>query len=158
MWATCSSSRTPSAMCKKAGWMDELQELSWWHDITGKSRWLDDLTTPKIPSFFFVSNRHAAPGPELETAQQEEGVQFQMDTLRKLREAGLGWWRCFLRGRYAEKKDNSWVVENVCMAMAIYSYFHDNFLHGSFYQLWKKTHGIYLTDFNVVVETRRFRY
>ena len=98
----------------------------------------------KSPAFFFVSNRHAAPGPELETAQQEEGVQFQMDTLRKLREAGLGWWRCFLREDMPNKKDNSWVVENLCIVTAIYGYFHANFLDGSFYRLLEKKHMAFI--------------
>ena len=145
MWATCSSSRTPSAMCKKAGWMDQLQELSWWrwhHWEKPSTWWLDNPKNPQL--FFFVSNRHAAPGPELETAQQEEGVQFQMDTLRKLREAGLGWWRCFLREDMPNKKDNSWVVENLCIVTAIYGYFHANFLDGSFYRLLEKKHMAFI--------------
>jgi len=47
-------------------------------------------------------------GPELETAQQEEGVQFQMDTLRKLREVNVdsntvGWYQTTHLGQFINK-------------------------------------------------------
>lgn len=131
------------------GWTSRAELMT----MTSLGKAVDLMTwqPQKSPAFFCVKIRHAAPGPELETAQQEEGVQFQMDTLRKLREAGLGWWRSFLREDMPKEKDNSWVVENLYSAMAIYPPM-------AISCCWKKTHGMYLPDFKVVVETRRFRY
>ena len=119
MWATCSSSRTPSAMCKKAGWMDELQELSWWHDITGKAVDLMTWQPQKSPAFFCfkstcctrsgTGNRTAGGGRAISDGYSQEAPR-----------GGVGMMEVLPKGRYAEKKDNSWVVENLYMAVAIY--------------------------------------
>ena len=97
-------------------WTSRAELMTWHH---WKSRWLDDLIPKKSPAFFCL-NRHAAAGPELETAQQEEGVQFQMDTLRKLREAGFDDGEAY-QGicEKAKKRDNSWVVKKLYMVWLV---------------------------------------